>query len=127
MQEIEVKAVKGNAKIKNIELDSALTHVLPKNSFVIRNPDGGNTHGEKQVSTLREDWEKYENKPRGHYLSEGGDHRIVRVKEDEDVGGVRDRISRAMGLPPAGVELRLPGGDRANPNLHVGTFRNKWM
>lgn len=127
MERIEVKAVKGNAKIKNIENDSALTKVLPKRSFIIRNPDGGDAHGEKQVSTLREDWEKYENKRSGHYLEEGADHRIVHVKEDEDVGGVRDRMARAMAIPPAALELQLPNGDRVNPNWYVGTFRSKWM
>lgn len=126
MQEIEVKAVKGNAKIKNMESDSALTRVLPEKSFVIRNPDGGDAHGEKLVTTLREDWEKYENRDSGHYVNQGGEYRTVRVKEDEDVGGVRDRIARAMGIPLAAVELRMPDGNRANPNLHVGTFRNKW-
>jgi len=127
VQEIEVKAVKGNAKVKNVEAKSALTRALPKGSFMIRNPDGRDAHGEKEVSTLREEWEKYQNLAKGSYLQEGGAHRVVRVKENEDVGGVCDRIARAMGLPPQAVELTLPDGSKANPNWQVGTFRSKWL
>ncbi len=43
-----------------------------------------------------------------------------------NIGTLRNTMSRALGLPPAALELRMPDGTTANPKGKVARFLDSW-
>ena len=126
MQEYEVKTIKGNAKVETAEKKTVFAEVFPRKSIFLINTDGRDTKSDKTVAEHRRDWAAHEGRPKDFYKKRAAEYQAVRVKLDDDIGGLRDRIARAMGIPETSVELRAPDGNRANPNWTLDTFLNKW-
>jgi hypothetical protein len=127
MARIEVRAIRSDASVKTLETKGVLTKVFPKGSILVRDPHGNDAYANKTVRTLREDWAQREGVEPGHYLSVAAEHRSVYVNEGDDIGGLRDRLARALGVPAGSIELRAADGTgRANPNTTLLKYRSQW-
>ncbi|TVR90868.1 MAG: hypothetical protein EA428_07245 [Spirochaetaceae bacterium] len=126
MTKITAKVLRADAKVGTAESKRIFNEVLPSGSYVIVKPGGSDARSDMEVGTLREVWAAHESTTADSYRDEGSLNPVVQIKPNGAVGTLRDRLARAMGLPPASVELRMPDGSKAKPTMRFSTFTASW-
>ena len=126
MTKITAKVLRADAKVGTAESKRAFNEVLPPGSYVVVKPDGSDARSDMEVGTLRELWATHENTTADSYRDEGSLNPVVQIKPNGAAGTLKDRLARAMGLPPAAVELRMPDGTKAKSTMRFSTFTDSW-
>lgn len=126
MTKITAKVLRSDAKVGTAESKRAFNEVLPPGSYVVVKPDGSDARSDMEVGTLRELWAAHENTTVDSYRDEGSLNPVIPIKPNGAAGTLKDRLARAMGLPPAAVELRMPDGTKAKPTMRFSTFADSW-
>jgi hypothetical protein len=126
MKKITLSVLRADAKVGTTETKKGLAEVLPKGSFVVVKPDGSDARSDMEVGTLRELWAAKEKTTVEAYREAGVLNPVVQIKDNGPVGALKDRLAQGLGLPPASVELRAPGGTKVKAGVHYSTFLQLW-
>lgn len=126
MQKIEVKPKRDDMLVGTLETKSPLFQAFPVGSIVVFKPNGANARSDMQLGTLREEWAINEGVNVESYKGNATETIVVEANPLGNIGTLRDTMSRALGLPPAALELRMPDGTTANPKGKVARFLESW-
>lgn len=126
MQKIEVKPKRDDMLVGTLETKSPLFQAFPVGSIVVLKPNGTNARSDMQLGTLRKEWAEHEGVTVESYKGKPTETVAVEANPLGNIGTLRNTMSRALGLPPAALELRMPDGTTANPKGKVARFLDSW-
>lgn len=126
MQKIDVKPKRDDMKVGTLETNSPLFQAFPKGSIVVLKPNGSNARSDMQLGTLRREWASHEGVTPESYKGKATETVTVEANPLGNIGTLCATMARALGLPPAALELRMPDGEIANPKGKVARFLTSW-
>jgi hypothetical protein len=126
MQRIDVKPKRDDMLVGTLETKSPLFQAFPVGSIVVLKPNGKNARSDMQLGTLRQEWATTEGVSPESYEGKLTETVVVEANPLGNIGTLRDTMARALGLPAAALELRMPDGSTANPKGKVARFLESW-
>ena len=126
MKRIDVKPKRDDMLVGTLETKSPLFQAFPVGSIVVLKPTGTNARSDMQLGTLRKEWAGHEGVSPETYKGKPTETLAVEANPLGNIGTLRDTMAKALGLPPAALELRMPDGTPANPAGKVARFLDSW-
>lgn len=126
MQRIDVKPKRDDMLVGTLETKSPLFQAFSVGSIVVLKPNGKNARSDMQLGTLRQEWATTEGVSPESYKGKLTETVVVEANPLGNIGTLRDTMARALGLPAAALELRMPDGSTANPKGKVARFLESW-
>jgi hypothetical protein len=126
VQRIDVKPKRDDMLVGTLETKSPLFQAFPVGSIVVLKPNGKNARSDMQLGTLRQEWATTEGVSPESYKGKLTETVVVEANPLGNIGTLRDTMARALGLPAAALELRMPDGSTANPKGKVARFLESW-
>lgn len=126
MQRIEVKPKRDDMLVGTLETKSPLFQAFPVGSIVVLKPTNKNARSDMRLGTLRQEWATHTGVSPESYKGKPTETVTVEANPLGNIGKLRDTMARALGLPTAALELRMPDGTAANTNGKVARFLESW-